>query len=150
MENIERTHPTREYKKGNQNCNWKGGIAEYKNHYQMKLNRLEKLKQTKGKCEVCGKNGNEIHHKDSTTDNHNISNLMLLCRKDHILIHKLNRANKPYTSKWKRKYGMSLREIAEKTGISEGYVFNLLSGRVVSKKHGMTKKQLLKEAEIYK
>jgi len=41
--------------KGKRNGNWKGGTAEYPNHYEMKKNRLIKLQQTKGKCEACRK-----------------------------------------------------------------------------------------------
>jgi hypothetical protein len=78
----------RNLRKGKKNNLWKGGVAEYPNHYQMKKNRLIKLEQTRRKCEICGKVGTDIHHKDGSKNNHSLENLILLCTKCHINIHK--------------------------------------------------------------
>jgi 5-methylcytosine-specific restriction endonuclease McrA len=99
---------------GKNNYQWKGGIADYKNHYQMKLNRLEKLEQTKGKCEICDEDATQIHHRDGGRYNHAISNLVVLCKKHHAMVDMTNTTFK--TSKYIRKYGMSIREMTEKLG----------------------------------
>lgn len=59
----------------------------YPNHYTMKKNRIIKLKQAKGKCEVCGKPAYVIHHIDFSVDNHKLSNLIILCNHCHKIIH---------------------------------------------------------------
>ena len=112
MENI----PKKTYLKvlGKKDVRWKGGVADYPDHYQMKLNRLEKLEQTKGKCEICNRDANQIHHRDGSRNNHAISNLVVLCKKHHVMIDMTNSSFK--TSKYIRKYGMSLREMSEKLG----------------------------------
>ncbi|HDP36993.1 MAG TPA: HNH endonuclease [Candidatus Atribacteria bacterium] len=106
--------------KGENNVNWKGGIAKYPNHYLMKKNRLIKLQQTKGKCEICNKQAYEIHHKDGTKENHLLSNLIVLCKRCHSLLH-TGRKNK--TSKFKRLYGMTIDELATKTGYKPGTIY---------------------------
>jgi 5-methylcytosine-specific restriction endonuclease McrA len=95
------------------NPNWRGGTSDYPNHTLMKKNRILKLQQTEGLCEICKKQGEQIHHKDGSKDNHNIENLILLCHKCHIIIHS-GRQNK--TSKFIRLYGMTMQSMAEKWG----------------------------------
>ena len=132
---------------GKNNPRWNGGIATYKNSYQLKLNRLEKLKQTNYKCEVCNKHTNEIHHEDGSKDNHNISNLMTLCHKHHMEKH-LGRKNNPKKiSPYIKKYGMFAEEIAYKTGYSLAIVYKRLSG-IPPKRCGVTKEQILKNLQI--
>jgi hypothetical protein len=83
--------------KGERNVNWHGGIFKYPNHYAMKKARLQKLKETDGKCEICGNLANEIHHKDETKTNHEKSNLIVVCHKCHAaLFH-----SGPRTKRWK-------------------------------------------------
>ena len=65
------------------------GISEYPNHYQMKQNRKIKLKNCNYKCEICNQEGKYAHHKDFSKDNHEISNLMVICYKCHLQLHKL-------------------------------------------------------------
>ena len=88
-------------------------MQEYKNHYQMKKNRIIKLQQTKAKCEICGEKAFEIHHRDETKENHSVKNLIVLCKKCHSIVHS-GRKNK--TSKFVRLYGMTLDQMAEKCG----------------------------------
>lgn len=108
--------------KGSINGNYKGGVSEYMNHYDFKKNRIFKMQETKGRCEICGREGFEVHHKDETKENHNLENLILLCKKCHLMAH-TGRRNK--TSKFRRQYGMSLAELAEKYGGSETRIFQL-------------------------
>ncbi len=97
--------------KGRRNPNWKGGVSEYYNHYLMKKMRILKLQQTKGKCEICGKHGYQIHHKDNSKNNHNIENLILVCAKCHGI---LGRGRHNKTSKFIRLYGMTLNDMGKK------------------------------------
>ena len=99
--------------KGKNNPNWKGGIAEYPNHSLMKKNRLIKLKQTAGKCEICGRKTEKmnIHHLDGSKSNHSLDNLILLCRNCHCRLH---RGRKAKTSIWIRRYGATAKELCRK------------------------------------
>jgi hypothetical protein len=103
---------------GSNNPRWKGGISEYTNHSLMKKNRLIILMQNP-KCEICGKPATEIHHKDGSKTNHRLSNLVAVC-------HKCHPRPKTHLSKYRKKYGMSLKEIGKKIGYSKGYVGNLI------------------------
>jgi len=73
--------------KGEKNVNWKGGIAEYPDHYKLKTNRKEILKKVGGRCEMCGGVAKIVHHKDESKDNHELDNLMALCYPCHVAIH---------------------------------------------------------------
>jgi len=53
----------------------------------MKKARVEKLKETKGICECCGKQGNQIHHIDESKDNHRMDNLLIVCKPCHTILH---------------------------------------------------------------
>ena len=90
--------------KGSDNFMWKGGIAEYPNHYEMKQNRLKKLQQTKSRCEICGNRANTIHHKDGSHTNHSLKNLIVLCHKCHRIVD-VPKGGYHRTSKFIRKYG---------------------------------------------
>jgi hypothetical protein len=94
----------------------------YPNHYKMKQNRLLKIQQTKGICEGCGKDGMYIHHLDMGTTNHDIENLVVLCKNCHCLIHSEHREGKWFgvsqyqnqainMSKYMREYGMNLSKL---------------------------------------
>ncbi len=101
------------FKKVEQNINWKGGIAAYPNHYLMKKNRIIKLKSTLGKCEICGQRADRIYHNDEDKSNHSLENLTAVCHDCHMVLHS---SRKQKTSKFKRLYGMTLREMAEAFG----------------------------------
>lgn len=96
--------------KGNRNVNWKGGVAQYPNHYLMKKNRLIILLNNP-KCEKCGKPATQIHHRDFSKVNHKLSNLMAVC----------TQCNCKLSSKFYQRYGMTLNEIASKLGKSRNY-----------------------------
>lgn len=53
-----------------------------------KKNKLLKIKNNGKKCEMCGKFGNHVHHKDFSRNNHNIENLMVLCPQCHRQLHR--------------------------------------------------------------
>ena len=62
-----KSHGTLEATKntGERNRNWKGGVADYPNHYQFKKNRLIKLAEAHYTCECCRKSkAIHVHHKD--------------------------------------------------------------------------------------
>jgi len=89
----------------------KGGVAEYPKHYLMKKNRLIILLKNL-RCEICGKPAVEVHHRDGSKFNHELSNLMASCHRCNSKIR-----FKPNNSKYRRLYGMSLREIIIKKKI---------------------------------
>lgn len=91
--------------RGERNFKWKGGIAEYPNHYLMKKNRLIILIRNP-KCEKCGADAIQIHHKDFSKDNHKLSNLMAVCHK----------CNMKLSNKYYQKYGFTMTEIVNMTG----------------------------------
>ena len=95
------------FKKGELNPKWNNGTSEYPNHALMKRNRKIVLKGANYICEYCGGKANQIHHKDLSKGNHSIENLAPCC-------HKCNHQRKvAYTSKFKRLYGKSGKEIAQ-------------------------------------
>lgn len=99
--------------KGKRNVNWKGGIAEYPNHYLMKKNRLIIL-MNNPKCEICDKPATDIHHRNGNKADHRLSNLMALCHSCNNLIR-----FKPNKSKYRKLYGMTLKEMGEKLKLTE-------------------------------
>jgi len=107
---------------GKENHNWNGGTSEYPNHCEMKRARIKKLKLTHGKCEICGKLGKQVHHIDGKKTNHKISNLLVVCYRCHLAVMHGGRKN---TSKFIRKYGMTLTQMVERYGNSVGYYFSL-------------------------
>ncbi len=100
--------------KGSNNHRWNDGSGDYKDHHQMKLNRLYKLQQTKSKCEICQDKARKIHHIDGSKDNHNISNLIVLCNRDHGIVDAGRKNKKTKTSKYIRKYGKTLADMAKR------------------------------------
>jgi len=71
--------------KGKNNINWKGGVAEYPDHYEMKKLRLEVLEEANYTCGICGGKATEIHHIDKTKTNHVKENFLAVCRRCHIV-----------------------------------------------------------------
>lgn len=102
-------------KMGEKNPRWNGGISKYPNHAEMKRNRLIKLQETQGKCEICGEPAYCVHHLDEDKSNQSLDNLVALCHKCHMILHNAeNKINK--TSKYIRLYGMSLQEMSNRFG----------------------------------
>jgi hypothetical protein len=98
--------------KGAGNGRWTGGENTfYENHYQLKLNRKERIKMCDNKCEDCGKGGVILiaSKVDGQKDNIEISNLRMLCKT--CLGPKKN-------TKFIKQYGMTLQDLAEEYGVS--------------------------------
>ena len=127
---------------------WKGGIAEYPNHYEMKKNRLIKLQKTKSRCEICNDKANTLHHKDGSKDNHTIKNLIILCHRCHSIIHTKikNRYKSRYSedTKYGRLYGMTLPQMMNTFGRSITF-FTLLHKRNKLAYYLRTKKVMAKD-----
>jgi hypothetical protein len=116
-------------------CNPADPNKGYPDHYQMRLNRLYRLKQTKGKCEICGGLAKVVHHVDKTKDNHNISNLLAVCNSCHRYLHSkgatvewirnkkhLECVNLSDRSRYVREYGMSIKDMMSKLGMSRASI----------------------------
>ena len=108
------------FEKGKNNINWNGGVSEYSNHAKLKKQRLIVLKNSKGKCEICGKQARIVHHIDGSLSNHSIDNLISLCNPCHRAVHQEDlygaAQNGGRTSKFIRIYGITLQEMALKYG----------------------------------
>lgn len=100
-------------RRGENNWNWKGGIAEYPNHTEFKRQRKIILRLANHKCEECGGRATEVHHLDISKDNHALDNLKALCHKCHMGIYHKDRRYKPTLIP-----NFTLKDIADKTGIS--------------------------------
>ena len=111
-------HPTM---RGPGNPRWNGGVSEYQDHYLLKKARIEKLKSVQGKCEICGERAGLVHHIDETTSNHDLSNLLAVCRACHRILHNTEIGGCK-TSKYIRIFGMILEELANITGLSSATV----------------------------
>ena len=107
----------------------------YPNYHLMQKQRIELLKRSGGKCEACGKERAElIHHLDSGKENHDLGNLIIVCHKCHKFLHaKFNKdgfrlpLGMKRTSKYIDKFGMSLREMGLRLGVSHEYVRRLIN-----------------------
>lgn len=98
----------------------------YPNHYTMKKNRIKKLQQCKGHCEICTKRAKVVHHIDESKDNHSMDNLLALCNQCHRTVHREDKVEsiKP-TSKYIRLYGATQSSIARRLGLSVNKVYEL-------------------------
>ena len=123
---------------------------EYPNHYQMKKARLEKLKQTKCKCEICGSKANVVHHIDETKYNHQLDNLISVCNSCHqVLHHKGSTKRQRKTSKYIRLYGFTLSELSDSIGINPATLCRMHKKRTLGhflQKKKIKDKQLVKTA----
>lgn len=109
-------------RKGENSHFWRGGVSEYPNHHIMKKNRKILLSQHKY-CQNCKTAlAVEVHHIDESKDNHNIENLMVVCSKCNS-----NLSTKVRTSKYRRLYGWSLKEMGEMCGIPEYNIYYRLN-----------------------
>ena len=113
--------------RGAHNSHWNGGVAQYPNHSEMKRQRLKVLQRTKGKCEICGESARSIHHIDEDKSNHTLDNLLAVCTKCHGTIHSGDNASHGgarRTSKFKRLYGYTIKEMAALIGCSTTWVYS--------------------------
>lgn len=124
---------------GKNNPRWNNGISEYPNHILLKKRRIEILKKNKGKCEICSKPANLVHHIDGDKSNHSISNLIALCRNCHEPLHcdSEGKSVKGRPTKYVLKYGISVRIMANKFGVKESTIYYWL--RVPEKKEWLEK-----------
>ena len=133
MANIEytKTEKFREIRKkamkGENNPRWNGGNSQYPNHAELKRIRIEILKRTKGRCEICGKIAKIVHHIDGDKGNQSIDNLMALCRNCHIPLHQEDdptSINKGRPTKYGLIYGMPLKKISRMFGVTPATIYN--------------------------
>lgn len=118
-----------ESKKGEKNPRWNGGNSQYPNHAELKRMRIEVLKNSKGRCEICGKPAKIIHHIDGDKSNQSIDNLMALCRNCHIPLHcddDPNVSNIGRPLKYSLICNMSVKEISKIFDVSTGTIYNWL------------------------
>jgi len=96
----------------------------YQDHYKLKKARLLKIKESGGKCELCGKPGKVIHHIDGNKDNHAEENLTLLCSTCHGICHAGddNGKGREYASRYRRMYGKSQKELADMTSLKPSQI----------------------------
>jgi len=73
--------------KGARHYRWKGGISPYPNYSFMYRQRMVIL-MNDPKCEICRSAAMDVHHKDLSKSNHQLSNLQALCRSCHNQLHR--------------------------------------------------------------
>ena len=111
---------------GQKNPNWRGGISSKENIFysSKEWNIIKKkiIKRDSKNCQLCGKEGIEVHHiiPRRLCDDDSLSNLVLLCRSCHRSIEIL-------TSNFIERYGITP---LIKLQISEGSVFRKTLQRV--------------------
>jgi len=79
---------------GRDNPNWKGGKKRWKKYSYPSEGKGRSWtlasrfhKKYFPDCEICGKKGEQVHHRDFKTTDHNPKNLQTLCRKCHKKVH---------------------------------------------------------------
>ena len=111
---------------GKNNPRWNGGISEYPNHSELKRNRIKVLQRSKGNCEICFKNAYAVHHIDEDKSNHSLDNLIAVCKSCHYALHSGENGKKK-SSKYIRKYGYTIKEIALITSWPEHWIIEAYS-----------------------
>ncbi len=111
--------------KGENNPRWNGGNSAYPNHAELKRARIEVLKKSKGRCEICGKIAKIVHHIDGNKSNHSIDNLMAVCTKCHVPLHNDDNPirSKGRPTKYGLIYGLKINEIAKCFGVTNNAVY---------------------------
>lgn len=106
----------------------------YPMYHLMQKQKIELLKRSGGVCEACSKErGEVIHHQDNAKKDHSLENLIIVCHKCHKFLHAkftkdgFRLSSMKRKSKYIDKFGMSLREIGFKLGISHEYVRRLIN-----------------------
>ena len=105
---------------GINNPRWNGGVSRYPDHVVLKRMRIQALKRTNGKCETCGASAYQIHHIDEDKSNHQPDNLICLCHSCHMALHS---GEEKTTSKYKRIFGRSIKELAEILNLPAAYLY---------------------------
>jgi transcriptional regulator with XRE-family HTH domain len=116
-------------------------IFEYENHYAMKKNRLQVLKESNFICVYCGGKAIEVHHKDGSKSNHEPDNLIPVCHKCHMKIHSTKNEGPHWDAEMilvaMMQRGIDKGELAEQVGITRQTISRLL-------KTGLTKNSTMK------
>jgi len=110
---------------GENNPRWNGGNSEYPNHAEFKRARIIVLKNTKGKCEVCGEPAKLVHHIDGDKSNHSINNLIALCLECHepLLNDKNGKSIRGRPIKYSLICGLSIKDISKIFGVCVGTIY---------------------------
>ena len=101
-----------DYRKGEHNINWNGGVAYYPDHSLFK--RMRKIVLEKSPFCACGRRAQVVHHKNHDRSDHSEVNLQALCCKCHSAHHKTT----VRISKFRRILGASLQEVAKTHHVS--------------------------------
>lgn len=113
-------------KLGELNPRWNNGVSQYPNHYELKKKRIEVLKRSFGKCEICGELAKIVHHVDGSKDNHSLDNLIALCKNCHIPLHNEDNNGQSINgrpTKYGLIYGFTLKQIAVKFNVTIASVY---------------------------
>lgn len=114
---------------------------DYENHYAMKKNRLQVLRENNFVCQHCGGRATEVHHKDGSKSNHDPENLIPLCHKCHMKLH----SQEDRSPRWDTEMilvammqrGIDKGELANQVGVTRQAITRLL-------KTGLTKNSTMK------
>ena len=60
---------------------------KYVNDYKNQMNKKKVMINANNKCRLCNRKAVLVHHKDFSNDNHDINNLIALCRYCHLRLH---------------------------------------------------------------
>ncbi len=105
---------------------WKGGVAMYPNHHELKKIRLIVLKEENYTCRYCGKPTKQVHHIDHSKDNHKRENIAACCHSCNLRF-----SGKKTTSKYIRIYGMTMAALAKTLNVSTATVSRMHKGMAV-------------------
>jgi len=121
--------------------------GHFKNHHILKQRKIEAFKQTKGKCYICDKDAQEIHHINGSKTDHRLINLIAICPKCHQNLHQkaISREKKRTATKYAMELGMPIGEIAKKLNVSESTVYGWIKK---PKKREWLEQQIKEEIQI--
>jgi len=109
-EEFYKTHTKNgDYLRGEKNPRWNKGASEYKDHALLKRVRLKVLARFDGNCILCGKEASIVHHLDNSKSNHDLDELVALCKSCHWFFH---------GSKYANQHANSISDFARKTGLT--------------------------------
>ena len=106
--------------RGDRNPNWKGGKFPYLNFRDYQKTRLELLKTHGWKCQKCGQPAKTVKHMNNNPTDHHLSNLRVLCT--GCLAYAPKNPPCDYQTKFKKRYGISIRELAITHKATEGKI----------------------------